>query len=196
MLWYATRATGIVALVLLTMTTVLGILTANRVSTRAWPGFAQQELHRRVSMTAMLFLLAHVLTSVADSFVHIGWAAVVVPLASSYQRFWVALGTVGLDLLLAVTLTSLLRHRMPVRLWRALHWLAYLSWPVALAHAFGMGTDMGTPWVVMLAVACVVSVLGSGAWRISVDAGRKRRALAYAAVRSRPDGVPVKHLSP
>ena len=93
-LWYATRATGLMALVLLTGTTVLGVLTANRFTARAWPGFAQQDLHRRVSLIAMVFLAGHVVTSVLDTYVHIGWAAVVVPFASPYKRLWVAVGTI------------------------------------------------------------------------------------------------------
>jgi sulfoxide reductase heme-binding subunit YedZ len=195
-LWYATRATGLVALVLLTTTMVLGIVTANRAGSRWWPRFAQQDLHRRVSMIAMAFLAGHVVTSVLDTYVHIGWASVVVPFASSYKRTWVALGTIGLDLLIAVAVTSLLRHRIDARLWRALHWLAYLSWPVALAHTFGMGTDVRLRWVTGLAVACIVAVLGSVAWRVGLAVARRRRVLVLAAVRDRARGVPVKHLHP
>jgi methionine sulfoxide reductase heme-binding subunit len=193
-LWYATRATGLVALVLLSLTMVLGIMTANRVGARWWPRFAQQDLHRRVSMVAVVFLAAHVLTSVVDTYVHIGWAAVVVPFASSYKRVWVAVGTVGADLMLAIGVTSLWRHRMSPRLWRAVHWLAYLSWPVALAHAFGMGTDMRLPWVTDLAVACIVAVLAAAAWRATKALADRRRVLAYAAVRARARGVRVKQL--
>ena len=98
----------------------------------------------------MGFLACHILTSVLDTYVHIGWAAIVVPFASSYKTVWVALGSIGLDLLLAVAVTSHLRHKMRARTWRAVHWLAYLSWPVALSHAFGMGTDMRQGWVIGL----------------------------------------------
>ncbi len=194
-LWYATRATGLVALVLLTGTTVLGILTANRSSSPRWPGFALQDLHRRVSVIAMGFLACHILTSVVDTYVHIGWAAVVVPFASSYKRLWVALGSVGVDLLLAVAVTSWLRHRIRARTWRAVHWLAYLSWPVAISHAFGMGTDMGQSWVVGLTGTCIAVVVGAATWRITLAAARKRRALSFLPVHQRPEGVPVKHLS-
>ncbi len=91
-LWYATRATGLMALVLLTATTVLGVLTANRSTSARWPGFALQDLHRRVSVITMAFLACHILTSVVDTYVHIGWAAIVVPFASSYKRLWVGTG--------------------------------------------------------------------------------------------------------
>jgi len=194
-LWYATRATGLMSLVLLTGTTVLGILTANRSASPRWPGFALQDLHRRVSVTTMAFLACHILTSVLDTYVHIGWTAIVVPFASSYKRLWVALGSVGVDLLLAVAVTSWLRHRIRARTWRAVHWLAYLSWPVALSHSFGMGTDMRQSWVIDLVVACIAAVVGAVTWRISLAAARKRRALAFLPVHHRPEGVPVKHIS-
>jgi len=194
-LWYATRATGLVALVLLTATTLLGVLTANRAATVRWPGFSVQDLHRRLSVITMGFLACHILTSVLDAYVHIGWAAVVVPFASSYKPLWVALGSIGLDLLLAVAVTSHLRHKMRARTWRAVHWLAYLSWPVALSHAFGIGTDMRQGWVIDLTVGCIAVVVGAGAWRLSLAAGRKRIALGFVPVHNRPPGVPVKHLS-
>ncbi len=194
-LWYATRATGLMSLVLLSATMVLGVLTANRTSSPRWPGFALQDLHRRVSVITMGFLACHILTSVVDTYVHIGLASVVVPFASSYKRLWVALGSVGVDLLLAVAVTSGLRRKIRARTWRAVHWLAYLSWPVALSHAFGMGTDMGQRWVLGLTSACIAAVVGAVIWRISLAARRKTRALEFVPVERRPQGVPVKHIS-
>ncbi len=169
-LWYATRASGIVTLVLLTATMVLGLPPPNRARARNWPGYAQQEIHRRISMIAMVFLGIHVVTSVLDTFVSISWASILVPFTSSYSRFWVGIGTVALDLIVAVFVTSLLRGRMRPATWRAVHWLAYLCWPVALAHTFGMGTDSGELWVVALAVACVAAVGLALAWRLRVSA--------------------------
>ncbi len=117
-LWYTTRASGIVSLVLLTLTMVLGLTTTGRMRARHWPGFAQQEIHRRISIMAVVFLGIHVLTSVLDTFVHIGWLAIVVPFASPYSRFWVGLGTLALDLMLAVFVSSLLRARYNPSTWR------------------------------------------------------------------------------
>ena len=142
-LWYATRASGLMALILLTLTMVLGITTTTRARARNWPGFAQQEIHRRISMIAVVFLGIHVLTSVLDTYVNIGWAAIVVPSPRATARFWVGVGAISLDLMVAVFVSSLLRARMRPGTWRAVHWLAYLCWPVALAHTFGMGTDAG-----------------------------------------------------
>jgi methionine sulfoxide reductase heme-binding subunit len=145
-------------------------VTTNRVRGRNWPGYAQQELHRRISMIALVMVGLHVLTSVLDTFVDIPWSAVVVPFTSSYGRIWVGVGTIGLDLMVAVLVSSLLRSRMKPGTWRALHWLAYLCWPVALAHTFGMGTDSGEPWVIALGAACVLSVGAALVWRLRVRA--------------------------
>src|SRR5580704_1075646 len=151
---------------------VLGLTTTSRVRARNWPGFAQQELHRRLSMLSMVFLAIHVLTSVLDTYVHIGWWAIVIPFTSPYGRFWVATGTVALDLMAAVFVSSLLRARMKPGTWRALHWLAYGCWPIALAHTFGLGTDSGEEWVIVLGVACVFSVSLALLWRLRSTAIR------------------------
>jgi sulfoxide reductase heme-binding subunit YedZ len=173
-LWYTTRASGIVTLVLLTLTMVLGLMTTNRAQARGWPGFAQQEIHRRISMMAVVLLAIHVLTSILDTFVHIGWLAIVVPFTSPYSRFWVGIGTIALDLMLAVFISSLLRSHLKPGTWRGIHWLAYVSWPVALAHTFGMGTDSREHWVIALGGLCVLTVGLALLWRMRAAA--KRRA--------------------
>jgi methionine sulfoxide reductase heme-binding subunit len=190
-LWYATRASGLMAMLLLTLTMVLGLTTTTRARSRHWPGFAQQELHRRVSMIAVAFLGIHVLTSVLDTYVDIGWAAIVIPFTSSYGRFWVGVGAVSLDLMLAVFVSSLLRARLRPGTWRALHWLAYLSWPVALAHTFGMGTDAGEGWVLALGAGCVLAVTAALSWRVRDAARRSSARTARAAVTD----APPKHLA-
>ena len=191
MLWYTTRASGLMALILLTVTMVLGMTTTTRARARNWPGFAQQEMHRRVSMIAVVFLGIHVLTSVLDTYVNISWAAVVLPFTSSYGRFWVGVGAISLDLMLAVLVTSLLRARMRAGTWRAVHWLAYLSWPVALAHTFGMGTDAGESWVIGLGIVCVAAVAAALAWRLRAVSRQASARTAHASV----SGTPPKHLA-
>jgi DMSO/TMAO reductase YedYZ heme-binding membrane subunit len=167
MMWYTTRATGLVALLLLTITVVLGLLTAGRASGSKWPRFVQQDLHRRISLLAVVFLSIHILTSVLDSYVHIGWIGIVVPFTSPYERFFVGLGAVSLDLMAAVLISSLLRNRIRPRTWRALHWLSYLSWPIAIAHSVGAGTDTRLLWVDVMVAVCCLAVLGTGLWRFA-----------------------------
>ena len=85
----------------------------------------------------MVFLAFHVLTAVLDTYVNVGWTSAVVPFASPYRPVWTGLGTMGVDLILAVAVSSALRQRISARTWRSIHWLAYGSWPVALAHSLG-----------------------------------------------------------
>jgi predicted ferric reductase len=174
-LWYTTRASGIVSLILLTLTMVLGLTTTSRARSRNWPGFAQQEIHRRISILAVVFLAIHVVTSLLDTYVHIGWFAFVVPFTSPYSRFWVGLGTIALDLMVAVFVSSLLRARLKPGTWRGIHWLAYASWPIALAHTFGIGTDSTEHWVIALGALCVLSVGLALVWRMR--AMGKRQAM-------------------
>jgi sulfoxide reductase heme-binding subunit YedZ len=182
-LWYTTRASGLVALVLLSGTVVLGILTAGRARS-ALPGFARAEVHRRLSVLTVVFLAVHVLTAEIDTYVKVGWLAVVAPFTSSYHRTWLALGTIGADLLLAVAISSALRQHVPARAWRALHWLAYLSWPVAVSHALGMGTDSKLTWALGLLAVCTAGVVVAAGWRVA-GAHRAKAALPRTVIRAR-----------
>jgi predicted ferric reductase len=157
-LWYATRAAGLVALVLLTATTALGLLTAGRISTRRWPRFLVGGLHRNISLLALVFLALHIGTTVIDTYTSIPVQDAVVPFLSGYHRFWLGLGVIASDVLIAVSVTSALRQRIGHRLWRAVHWCGYLCWPIALAHGLGIGTDASRSWVFYLAIGCGCAV--------------------------------------
>lgn len=169
-LWYFGRASGLVALVLLTGVVVLGVLGPLRVRSESWPRFAIRTVHRDVSLLALLVIAFHVLVLVLDTSVHIPLAAAVIPGRSSYAPFWTGLGAVAFDLLLAIVLTSLLRRRFGYRIWRSVHWLAYLSWPVAVAHGLGAGSDRSSSWALGLTIGCVAIAAGAVAARISAGA--------------------------
>jgi methionine sulfoxide reductase heme-binding subunit len=174
-LWYATRAAGLITLLLLTASLILGILNAGRFASRRWPRFLVQGLHRNLSLLALVFLALHVGTTVIDTYTSIGIQTAFVPFVSSYKRFWLGLGAVACDLMLMLLITSLIRQRIGHRLWRAVHWAGYLCWPIAVAHGLGAGTDHGTAWVLGLTVACVGGVVVSVAYRV-VQAVPARRA--------------------
>ena len=165
-LWYATRATGLVAMLLLTVSVLLGGITAGRFASENWPRFLSQGLHRNISLLVLAFLALHVGTTVVDTYTSIPLAAAFVPLASAYKTAWLSLGTVALDLLLVLVATSLVRRRLGYRAWRRVHWLAYACWPVAVAHGLGIGTDRSVTWVLVLSMACVLAVLGTATWRV------------------------------
>ena len=168
-LWFTTRATGVVALLLLTMTVALGVAGTARYSTPALPRLVRAGLHRNVSLLTMAFVAVHVLTTVLDPYAAIGFSSAVIPFSSAYRPFWLSLGTIAFDLLLAIVITSLVRSRLSYRTWRAVHWLAYASWPVALWHGLGTGTDSKLSWLLMLNAICVVAVAATVVWRLTLE---------------------------
>jgi hypothetical protein len=167
-LWYATRATGLIALVLITASVVLGLLTSVRFALPNWPRFVTVGLHRNISLLVLAFTGLHILTTVTDSYAHIQLIAAFVPFTTSYRPVWLGLGAAAFDLLLAVTITSLLRVHVGHRLWRFVHWLAYLCWPAAVLHSLGTGTDTPQRWVLAITACCVAAVVAAAAWRLAV----------------------------
>jgi len=165
-LWYLTRGTGAVALLLLTASVLLGVANTTRWKTDRWPRFIVYGLHRNVTLLALTFTVVHVLTTIVDSFAPIAVVDAFIPFLSPYRPFWLGLGTVAFDLLLALIATSFLRRRIGTRAWRAVHWLAYASWPVALLHTFGTGSDARAGWMLFLGLACGLSVLAAVMWRL------------------------------
>ena len=181
-LWFATRATGTIALILLTVTVVLGIASAGRYAPRAAHRFELAALHRNVSVLTLVFLAIHIATALADTYVTLRWVSAVLPFLSPYRPLWVGLGTVAFDLLLAVALTSAVRLRFGARRWKAVHWLAYPAWAIALFHVAGTGTDTRLAPQLLLLAACVSAVVLTAWWRIyAAGPGRVARRVWLAA---------------
>lgn len=164
-LWYASRATGLVTLLLLSAVAVLGIVVTRQGRLPGLPRFAVTGLHRNLSLLAVVFTAIHVVSAIADSYVSIPLTAAVIPFTSGYERFATGLGAVALDLMAAMIVTSLLRGRMNPGLWRAIHWLAYLSWPVAVVHSVLASKDLRSGWELALTIACVAVVGVAAGWR-------------------------------
>jgi sulfoxide reductase heme-binding subunit YedZ len=146
--------------VLLTLTFAFGLAATKRaLASPSWPRFATQELHRNLSLLAVVFLIVHIVTTLSDSFVHVGWWSWIVPGAAHYRPFWVSLGTIAFDLVVVLVITSLLRHRMSARTWRAIHYSAYAAWPFAFLHFLKTGTDAANGrWGLYVAIACLVTL--------------------------------------
>lgn len=176
--WYLTRSTGAVALILLTASVALGVADVKRLSTERWPRFMIDALHRNVALLSVCFLVVHIITAVLDTFTTIPLIDAVIPFIGSYRPFWLGLGAVAFDLLIAVTITSLLRQRIGYGTWKAVHWLSYASWPIALVHGLGTGSDTKGTWMLTLDLLCLVAVLAAigtrlgNVWPEHPDRGR------------------------
>ena len=192
-LWYLSRGTGLVALLLLTGSVALGIVESVGWASSRWPRFVTAALHKNLSLLAAAFLGVHILTAGVDGFATIRWLDVVVPFGSAYRPFWLGLGAVAVDLMLALVVTSLLRRQLGHRAWRAVHWAAYACWPVALLHGLGTGSDTRLGWVVLVNLGCLATVTAAVAWRLSSGwrEAQGRRLVAAAATIAVPVGVVV-----
>lgn len=181
LLWFATRGSGIVSMLLFSVVVVLGILTTMRWQSAGWPRFLTAELHRTLSLLSVAFVVAHIVTAVLDPFAKLGVEAALIPFASSYRPLWVGLGVLSLDLGIAVIATSLLRARIGQRRWRVVHWLAYAAWPLGVLHTIGSGSDAGADWMLVVEAVCVGMVVLALAWRVLAARGPNAARLEAVA---------------
>ena len=165
-IWYLMRGSGVVALILFTVVVVLGIATTRRMRIGTMPRFVTLSLHRSVSLLACAVLVLHIGTALADTYAKVALPQLFIPYPTSGYNLYLGLGALSLDLVIAIVVTSLLRHRLTQRVWKGVHCFAYASWPLALAHSVGMGTDSGSTWFVGTALVCVGAVVAAAAWRL------------------------------
>ncbi|GAA1848987.1 ferric reductase-like transmembrane domain-containing protein [Microbacterium koreense] len=166
-LWAVGRATGIVGLGLFTVSVLLGILTRAGRPAFGLPRFAVTLVHRNASILATVFILIHIVTLLFDPYAQLELVDLVVPFLGEYSPFWLGLGTVGFDLLLAIIVTGLLRNHIGRRTFRIVHWSTYALWPIALAHSLGTGTDASAPAFLAFAGVCAAAVVAAVVWRLT-----------------------------
>ena len=179
--WDTARAGGLISYVLLTAAVSLGLVLRNRWQSSRWPRLVTNELHGYVSLLALVFIAVHVVAVAVDPFTHFGLAAVLVPFTSHYRPIWMSLGIVSLYLLLAVWVSTRLRHRIGHRLWRQIHVLAFAVYGAATLHGLGTGSDTRTTWAVALYATSVGLVGTLLAIRLLAPAGRGSRPRPLAA---------------
>jgi len=165
-LWYTARGTGFVAVIMLTASVALGILTSVRWSAPRWPRFVTSTLHKNISLLSVIFLATHIASTLFDPVSPVHLVNAIVPFTGSYRPLGIGLGVVAVDLLGALVITSLLKQRIGYRIWRAVHWSAYACWPVAMLHGLNSGTDAAAPWARAVYVTCAAIVVAGIGWRV------------------------------
>jgi len=165
-LWYITRGAGMVTLIFLTLSFVLGILTTAQYALTRLPRFVSGGLHRNVALAAVLFAAVHVVTAILDPFAHLRILDAAVPFVSAYRSIWLGFGVVSAELVAILILTSLVRGSIGHGLWRAIHWAAYAAWPLAIIHGLGTGSDEKAGWAGLIYVSCVLAVVLATVWRL------------------------------
>ncbi len=184
--WYAARAAGIAAYVLLTLVVCLGLALAAKAPGRLWqrwPAFAVEDVHRVGGLLVGTFIALHVLTIAVDSFLPFSPLQLVVPLTASYRPLWTGLGIAAAELLIALAVTNHYRRRLRHVVWRRAHYANFAVWTAATLHGMGSGTDRNAPAMIAVYAAATAAVLALTTWRVGQRrAGIARSSLAAAAV--------------
>jgi len=168
-LWALGRGNGVVALAFMTLSVVLGIGVRSGRPLFTLPRFGIADVHRFVALAATLLVALHMGLLFLDPYAKLRLIDFVVPFLGAYRPLWQGLGTVAFDVLLVVIITSLLRRRLGLRIFRAVHWTTYLLWPIAMAHSLGNGTDTGRAWFLGFAGVCALMVAATLVWRLRAN---------------------------
>ncbi len=188
--WFLTRASGIVAWLMLTASVIWGIV----LSTKAFPETRRPawllDLHRWLGGLTVSFVVIHLVALVADSYVQFDLVDLAVPFASAWKPLAVALGVVAMWLLVAVEATSLAMRRLPRKVWRAIHFSSYAVFLLASFHAAFAGSDRSAWLYQVTAAASIIAVAWATVYRLT------HRRPPAGARRSQPAAAPARPLPP
>ena len=173
--WLASRAAGVVALVSMSASVLLGLAVSARLPRAAAARRRMLGLHETVALTGLGAIAAHALLLLGDPWLHPGVAGIAVPFALGYRPLFTGLGIVGGYLAALLGLSFYARRRIGARLWRRLHRLTIVVYALALVHVLGAGTDAGTPWLPAVVLAPAVPAAALLGARLA--GGRQRASL-------------------
>jgi sulfoxide reductase heme-binding subunit YedZ len=181
--WYAVRAGGVVAYVLITSVVLLGLQMSSRRKLQLWPRIAIEDVHRFAAFAAGAFVVIHIVAIAIDSYLPFSLPSLVIPFISKYRPAWVGIGIVAAELMLAIAIANWLRGRvLSYAAWRRTHYATFVVWGGATVHGIASGTDRSSGWLVALMIVSAGAVGAMTAWRIAQPAMRSTAALASGAV--------------
>jgi len=166
-IWYAARASGVAAYVVLSVVVSIGITMGGKAQSRRWPRFAVEDIHRFGGLLVGSLIGVHVAAIALDSFLPFSIGQLVVPFAARYRPLWTGLGIFAAELLIALAITNHYRKRLPYRFWRVAHYANFAVWSLASVHGIFAGTDRSALWLAVLYGACISTVVALLAWRVS-----------------------------
>ena len=164
--WLASRASGLVALTLITLSVIVGLAMAGRVSRRPGLGRVLVAVHEHAALAGLIAIAVHGLTLLGDRWLAPGPVGIAVPFAMDYRPLWTGLGITGGYIAAALGLSFYARKRIGTKRWRRLHKLTILVYVLSVAHTLGAGTDAGQPWLQAPLVASGALVLFLFAMRV------------------------------
>lgn len=158
--WAVARGAGFSAFVLLTVSVALGLVLSLRLTSPRWPGIVTNDVHRFVTNLALWMTGLHLTMLLLDSQSGFSPGELLIPFTGEYRPVATSLGILALYTVLAVLVTTKLRHRIGYRRWRRLHGLAFLAYGAALMHGILAGTDSGAGWATLVYVGSGLTVGG------------------------------------
>lgn len=167
--WAFGRGMGTAALVVLTLSVASGILTRSGRPLLSLPRFGVVELHKNTALFGTALIAVHIVSLLFDPYAQLRLVDYVIPFLGTYRPFWLGLGTLATDLLIAIIVTGIFRHRVGYKTFRAVHWTSYALWPIALAHSLGNGTDAGHGWFLSVVALCSALVVTAVTFRLRHD---------------------------
>jgi sulfoxide reductase heme-binding subunit YedZ len=180
--WYATRASGIAAYVVLSGVVSLGLGLGGKAQNKRWPRFSIEDVHRFGGLLVGSLITIHIATIAVDSFLPFSVINFLVPFSASYRPIWTGLGVAAAEILLALAITNHYRKRLPYRFWRTAHYLNFAVWTFASLHGLFGGTDRGVWWLAIIYGVCVASVVMLLVWRFGGYLLRSPRVATAGAV--------------
>jgi sulfoxide reductase heme-binding subunit YedZ len=193
-IWYAARASGVAAYLILTLTVAVGISMGGKAQSRRWPRFAVEDVHRFGGLLVGSLIGVHVVTIAADSFLPFSVGQLVIPFTAAYRPLWTGLGICAAEVLVALAITNHYRKRLPYRFWRKAHYANFGAWALASLHGMLAGTDRSAPWLVLLYAVAIGGVAMLLLWRFGGEALGSRRVAAVGLVSLM--GLPLLLLGP
>jgi hypothetical protein len=181
-IWYAARASGVAAYVVLSCVVALGLTLGGKAQARRWPRFSVEDIHRFGGLLVGSLIGIHVLAIAADSFLPFSLVQLLIPFTSTYRPLWTGLGIAAAEILLALAVTNHYRRSLPYSFWRKAHYFNFAVWGLASVHGLMSGTDRGAAWLAILYGVSVATVLMLLVWRFGGHVFRSPRVATTGLV--------------
>jgi sulfoxide reductase heme-binding subunit YedZ len=196
--WLVSRASGIVAFGLISVSVLLGLTMATRVLRRPGVGRILVRLHEHVALAGLAAIAIHGLALLGDPWLRPTPDSLAVPFTLSYRPLFTGLGVVAGYLAAVLGLSFYARRRIGTRLWRRLHRATVIVWLLGVAHTLGAGSDASTPWLRGLMVLtglpivylATLRILGGGRSRGGTKRARRAKLERGPKLARRPDLAP------
>ncbi len=178
--WITSRAAGIAALILASLSVCVGLLMGGRLLQRRGPDL--RVTHEALALATLLALVVHGVALLGDSYVHLSLGGIAIPFLGAYKTLWTSTGIIAFWMLALLGLSYYARGRIGVQRWRRLHRLTALAWIMGLAHSLGEGTDAGQAW--FLAMTAIVTAPAIALLLVRSLGGRRERLPARSEPRA------------